>query len=524
MSTAYAKKAKAIGDAKRGIVTTHQSGQAFEVNDPREMLRRFLILGTTGGSFYVGEDKLTDEGIAAVSKALDEMGAAAVAEIVDVSREGKAAKLDPGLLAYAMASVHPNIDVRKTVYRQDNFDAMLRTASQLFSFMSFRRQLGGSSAGLRRALQRWYEGRKPSDLVYQMIKYRERVGFTHADVLRMARPKAADDAHNALYKWAVDGDLPEVVESDEWRNQLAAFEHAKTASLEETVRLITDYRLPREAVRTDLLKEAAIWEALLQEMPINAMVRNLGNMSKSGLLGRASDATKLVIQRLSDQERIRKSRIHPMALFIGSRTYEAGAGVRGSGEWKVNGWLVDALDTAYRLSFKNVEPSGKRLLIAVDSSGSMQSGVVHGASGVAVAEAAGALAQILHLTEPMSETVAIDTSAHQFAISERQRVNDVARMITQLGGGGTDLSLGYAIAAKGGHDAVVIITDSEQGIGRRMVSEYDAFMANPEHRTITVQLEMNRYSAVEDNRQSLRLVGLDPNVPRLASSFAAGTL
>jgi hypothetical protein len=45
------------------------------------------------------------------------------------------------------------------------------------------------------------------------------------------------------------------------------------------VKLITDFDLPREAIPTQWLNEVAVWDALLQRMPMTAMVRNLGKMT-----------------------------------------------------------------------------------------------------------------------------------------------------------------------------------------------------------------------------------------------------
>ena len=48
--------------------------------------------------------------------------------------------------------------------------------------------------------------------------------------------------------------------------------------------------LAREAVPTGLLNDPAIWDALLVDMPMTAMLRNLGKMSAVGLLMPAADA------------------------------------------------------------------------------------------------------------------------------------------------------------------------------------------------------------------------------------------
>src|SRR5207249_3122977 len=86
--------------------------------------------------------------------------------------------------------------------------------------------------------------------------------------------------------------LPEIVE---------AFEKAKKASSKgEIVSLINDFDLPRETIPTQWLSEVAVWDALLQRMPITALLRNLGKMTAIGLVKPFSEAASFVVRRLGD--------------------------------------------------------------------------------------------------------------------------------------------------------------------------------------------------------------------------------
>ena len=48
-------------------------------------------------------------------------------------------------------------------------------------------------------------------------------------------------------------------------------------------------------VPTELLTHAVVWEALLERMPLTAMIRNLGAMPKVGLIAPGSDAVRTVV-------------------------------------------------------------------------------------------------------------------------------------------------------------------------------------------------------------------------------------
>ncbi len=63
---------------------------------------------------------------------------------------------------------------------------------------------------------------------------------------------------------------------------------AKAETAAEAARLIRGFDLPREAVPTGLLNEAMVWQALLERMPMTALVRNLAKLTS----GRRAEAVR----------------------------------------------------------------------------------------------------------------------------------------------------------------------------------------------------------------------------------------
>src|SRR5437763_3573727 len=86
-----------------GQVPNSAGGFVWAVDDWTR-LRRFLILGSEGGSYYASEWTLTRENATAVWRCVESDGARAVAEIVTISREGRAAKNDAAIFALALAA------------------------------------------------------------------------------------------------------------------------------------------------------------------------------------------------------------------------------------------------------------------------------------------------------------------------------------------------------------------------------------------------------------------------------------
>jgi 60 kDa SS-A/Ro ribonucleoprotein len=67
-------------------------------------------------------------------------------------------------------------------------------------------------------------------------------------------------------------------------------------------------------------------------MPTTALVRNLATMTRVGGIAPGSAGTAKAVAELGDAERIRKARVHPIALLAALRTYGAGRGARGRSE------------------------------------------------------------------------------------------------------------------------------------------------------------------------------------------------
>src|SRR5471032_998211 len=93
-------------------VRNSAGGYAWAVDDWAR-LRRFLILGSEGGSYYAGEWKLTRENVAALERCLEADGLRAVAEIAAVSEAGRAPKNDPAVFALALAAGAADATTRK---------------------------------------------------------------------------------------------------------------------------------------------------------------------------------------------------------------------------------------------------------------------------------------------------------------------------------------------------------------------------------------------------------------------------
>ena len=497
-------------------------GYVYQLDDWKAF-ERFLILGSEGGSYYCTEKKLTKENALRTMKVIAEDGQRAVNMIVKVSDNGLAPKNDPAIFALALAA--STADPATRVAALSALPRVCRIPTHLFHFLTYVKQFRGFGRGLKHAVARWYNDTPTDKLAYEVVKYIQRDGWSNADALRLSHPKTIDPIRNAVYKWIVDGSealtqvqfatIPEII---------SAFEEAKTITDGvEAWHHIQKCNLSREMVPTEWLSKPEVWDALLPKMPFTAMVRNLGNMSKVGLLKPLSDASKFIVERLHDQEAIRKARIHPVAVLIAMKTYSSGRGLKGKGEWTPVPAVTAALDDAFYLAFKSLEPTGKRLLFAVDVSGSM--GSPCGGLPISCAEGAAAMALACAKSEQDYYIMGFSSEFRDLGISAKMTLNEALTKTRDRNFGGTDCALPmlWARYNKVKVDAFIVTTDNETWAGAVHPSQaltlYRQWSGLPAKEVVIGMTASNFTVADPKDPLALDVVGFSADVPQAVQAF-----
>lgn len=502
-------------------------GYAWALDDWGQ-LDRFLVLGTEGGTYYIGERQLTVENARAVVRCIAADGQRTVARIVQMSETGRAPKNDPALFALALCATAGDTPTRQAALAA--LPQVARTGTHLFHFLAYVDNLRGWGRALRKGVAAWYTAKPAAALAYQAVKYQQRDGWSHRDALRLAHPKAPTPAHNALYAWMVKG-WEQVDEAPDAALHLVwAFERAKAATTQaEIVDLIKRHDLPWEAVPGQWLGQPEVWSALLPRLPMTALLRNLARLTANGLLTPFAPERRQVVKRLTDAELLRKARIHPIAVLSALKTYAGGQGARGGLTWQPVATLIDALDQAFYLSFDNVEATGKRIVLALDVSASMTAGVIAGVPGLTPRVAAAAMAMVTAAVEPNVATVAFCHEMVPVSITPRMRLDDVLAATANLPFGATDCALPMRWALEHGvkADAFVIYTDSETWFNRNLhpvqaLQEYRRKLGIPA-KLVVVGMTANAFSIADPNDGGmLDVVGFDAATPRLISDFIVG--
>jgi len=331
-----------------------------------------------------------------------------------------------------------------------------------------------------------------------------------------------------IREWA-DAEAEAEAANDRTIEFLTAVEAVKTADEAHACELIREHGLVREHLPTEMLSSAAVWEALLTEMPMTALMRNLNKLTQVGLLAKDAPAVAAVAARFADVEQLRAARIHPLNVLVAMRTYAQGHGEKGKLTWEPNPQIVAALERAFYGSFQLVVPTGKRFVLGLDVSGSMGFSRIAGMS-ITPREAAAAMAMVAVRTEPLCRTMAFGHQFHSLDIKPTDSLDDALRKCSGLPFGATDCSLPmqWALQNKVEAEVFVVYTDNETYAGRmhpvEALRKYrDA--TGIDAKLIVVGMVSNGFTIADpDDAGMMDVVGFDSAAPEVMRSFAAGEL
>lgn len=528
--------------AAKGQKRNNARAFTFTVSDV-DRAKRFLILGSDGSFYRTGEEMSRDNAEVIITMAKCDESRALTDLIVEISTQGRAPKQDPALFALAIAASHGSDEDR--AYALSKLPEVARTGTALFSFLTYAQQFRGWGRAMTRAVAAWYTDKPLGDVTYQTVKYRQRDGWTHRDVFRKAHPKSSEPAFQGLGEWILRDDAtnaPALVKG---------YALAQDAGIKELPAIIRTYGLTWEMIPTEALNEPKVWSALLEDnVPLGALIRQLPRLTRIGVIKPFRGETKEIARRLTDPGEIKRSRIHPLNVLVALHTYASGRGVRGSGAWKPNSTIIDALDTAFYAAFANVQPAGKRTLISMDVSGSMSMGQVAGVP-LAPREAATGLALVLAATEPYTHIIgftgAVSGATHpgarrampagrgtygravsQLTITPSMRLDKAIAEVSDLPFGATDCALPMLYALEEGLDVdtFIVITDNETWAGS--IHPHEALQQYRKKTKIDAKLIVlattaTKFSIADPSDPGmLDIAGFDSAVPQLVTEFSRG--
>lgn len=536
-----------IPGREKDMIKNYAGAYAFKA-DIWTRLNRFLTIGSEGGTYYASEQKVTVDNMQAVRECVTQDGLRVVREVVEISKAGRAPKNDQAILVLAYCLKKGDLATRRAAEAAVN--DVCRIGTHIFQLAEAIEAFGGWGPITTRAVANWYNSRRPDQVAFQAVKYQQREGWSHVDLIKLSHVMRHNDNKNLLsgnakvYGWILDhaerkadkDELPRILFGFEEIQSLASdprYHENSKATEKRAAELIKEYRLPREVVPSELLNSTVVWEALLEDMPMTAMIRNLGKMSSIGLLDPMSEWTLKITSQLRDSERLRKARVHPINVLIALKTYSEGHGIRGSLKWNVNQQIVNALDDAFYGAFDSIEPINKRVLVAIDKSGSM--GSAASATILTALECAAVMAMVVVKKSAQHYIIGYDSANDYYGrrgnsglvelhIDPRQRLDDILKRLPH-DGGGTDASLPiqWATKSKITFDAISLYSDGESWAGHTHAAQaLETYRKSSGINTLFVTCDTvaNR-TQLSDNldARSFHCAGFDEQAPKLIQDF-----
>jgi hypothetical protein len=294
--------------------------------------------------------------------------------------------------------------------------------------------------------------------------------------------------------------------------------------------LIRSGRLVREHVPTALFGSKEIWTTLLETMPMEALLRNLGKLTQIGVV---ADKYKEIAARFSNQDEILKARIHPIKVLVAYKVYKNGHGDLGSLVWTPNMFVMVAMTQLFKLSYGTITPTGQRIMVALDVSGSMSSPVL-GSKILNCRDASVAMALLYLETEKNVNVVAFSAGLTDLCAPSRNQLTrgmtiDQALSVTNgMAFSNTDcvLPIKHAIEKNLQVDAFIVLTDNETYAPNEhpqsALVRYRV-LTGIQAKLIVIGMTGNCFTIADPtDKNTLNLAGFDTSTPEIASMFLRG--
>lgn len=493
-------------------------------------LRRCLLIGTGNGSYYATKWELTNDFVDVLEKAIAEDPDRVAQEIVYAS-DGRSINNSAPIWALVLLSMGETPAAKHAF--QSIFPQVVRTASHFYEWMSYTKSVRGFGKIVREAGKNWLSQGDTKALAYQLLKYQQRHGFSNRDALRLFHVKPQTEDRDLLFKWVTNGwDTLPPESPTAALNQIWWYEWLKR-NPDRTPEAITKGRLTHEMAAPVGKMDVAAWQLLFEDMPIGALLRNLGSLTEIGVLAYSKTSNKnlnRVASILNSKDHLKKGRIHPIDILKALKTYRSGGSLgKSSKTWTPVHRIVDILELALEMSFDAIEPTGKVFMHAVDVSGSMSYYTVSSIN-LTCCEIATTMALASAKAEKNYAIRGFSTKFIDLKIDRSDSFSSAIKKASNLNFGGTDASSAYKwmITNNFYADVICFWTDCESWMGSQhptqALEEYRQ-KVNPDAKAIYISLVPNNISLVNPNDpNSWDIAGFDPSTPRLIQSIASGEL
>jgi len=431
---------------------------------------------------------------------------------------------------------------------------IITNTEEYFEFIHYHRKVfakrpHGMGRGMRRFLSDWYLNKDPYDLALEVFRIKSRHGWSHADIIQLARVRTEDPAISAVLK-AVVRDVDDAQEAFKDKPEaqpileyMACVKDMNTCEDTETaIKLIDKHSFDVESLPTKLLSDARVWEHAISRLPVRMVLTRLKAMAKRGFLTDPnSSVLEKVLQSIKDPLALTASKLQPADILtiiaqvesVWEHPPTAAHRVKAGGENYVkiaspHESLLIELNKMMMSSMSNVLKVPCSVLVCVDC----RPCIKRGCWGVWSLKVVRAISlTILALVKGGADltltTLGEDRVMQQLQVNNTDTVDTLANRLENVRGAVLDpaLLMRWARESNKKADLVMCMTSSHQEVDRKgLVTELELYrntVFNVKHiymalasKTITPPV------AVQSDPNMLDISGWGPDSTRIIQAFA----
>jgi 60 kDa SS-A/Ro ribonucleoprotein len=287
--------------------------------------------------------------------------------------------------------------------------------------------------------------------------------------------------------------------------------------------------ITHEMVPNQYKNDRDVWMALLKNMPLGALVRQLPKLSSVGIFDPFKPlerVEKAALELLQTKPALAKAHINPLKLIEAFKVYSSEGEIGKSNlTWRVDTRVGEALNKAFYESFDAVEPAGKNTMVCVDVSGSMTSPAA--GSYLTCAEASAVLAMAIAKSEPNYAILGFCHELKNLNIGPETSLEAALRNVTNQAFGATDCSLPMLSAIEKKVDIIdtfIVITDNETWYGDvhpyKALQKYRAYSGRDSKLIVVAMTASRRSIADPHDGGMLDVEGFTPDLLRVIAEFS----
>ena len=451
--------------------TKNRDGYPAYERSLEEQYVQTLLSNTIDNTFYADSEKLLKEANEMHDLMLEKDPEFAAKALVFARNKGFM-RLQPIFGLVKLSSVSTDLFAKV-------FNKVILIPSDLQDFFTILEGQGRGQGG--RAIKRQAANFLNSISEYWAIKYNgSGRGYSLTDIIKTVHPKPVNAKQEAIFAYLAGREYDEAQVP-----QISAFESLKkTTKTRERIALIEKGKLPHEVVTGVIKPDNKIWTAILHQMPIFALLRNLNTLDRAGVIDENKEYIRDV---LNDPERLAKSKILPFRFVTAFHQID-------------NSWLKDVLRLAVELTFNNLPDIDGKTAVFLDVSGSMEGNYLRTGSVFALA--------LYKKTNGKGIFWTFDTEVYDPKPSMYDSILTQAENIVALGGTDTGAPVRKLRSDNILVDNIIIITDEQQNTGSPFYEELKRYRnsINADTKAFIIDISSYRSAMVPANDKNTHYI------------------